>query len=72
MIREFANDFGIDQLQAILQQGGIPSTTPDGACLPDNQLRARVRRLTLTLDRQQQETLVALALALQRLSTGWG
>ena len=58
VIREFAGELDKLQLCAILQQAGVPTTAVTGETLSDDALRARVRRLTLTLEKHHQESLV--------------
>ena len=63
VIREFAGELDKLQLCAILQQAGVPTTAVTGETLSDDALRARVRRLTLTLEKHHQESLVPRCLA---------
>ena len=57
LIKEFASEFSSEQLQTILQEVAAPVCSPSGDPAPIEELRGRVRRLTLTLETRYQVAL---------------
>ena len=65
LIAEFLTDWDSEHLRLILDEAGAPSSDHGGKELPLQELRARVRRLLLALDRVEREAevrVVVLAL----------